>query len=89
MQGLKLAGETSFALSGPAFVMKEAKVHYWQLLPNLMSNLVMQFALTGLVGGLIGWVAFVLGLKRASSGPTDAARRNTGRGRGQTKVRRS
>jgi hypothetical protein len=70
MQDLKLADQSSFALSGPAFFMRDAAVHYWPLLPNLMSNFVIQFALTGLVGGLIGWVAFNLGLKRANPAPT-------------------
>ena len=76
MQDLKLGDQSSFALSGPAFFMRESAVHYWPLLPNLMSNMVIQFALTGLIGGLIGWVMFNLGLKRAGPGSAPAPKRD-------------
>lgn len=76
VQDLKLGDQSSIAMSGPAFFMKSGAVHYWPLLPNLMSNLVIQFALTSVVGGFIGWVAFSLGLKRASAALSEKPKRD-------------
>lgn len=66
MQDLQLGAKSTFALSGPAFVKREGSVRYWPIVPNLMSNLVLQFALTGLVGALIGWVTLNLRLRNRS-----------------------
>lgn len=74
VQDLKLGDQSVVALSGSAFLMANGDVHYWTLLPSLMSNLVIQLALTTLVGGFISWVSFNLGHKRAEDPSLPAKR---------------
>ena len=62
--GFTLAEKSEFALAGPAFAIEDGTAHYWPLLPNLTSNLVIQGAITALSGLFIGWVFIRLGLKK-------------------------
>lgn len=78
IQGLKLDDQSSFALSGPAFVVKDRIVRYWPLLPDLLSNLVIQMALTALVSTLIAWVAIHLNRRKASASSRPKRRNRRG-----------
>ena len=64
IEGLRLADQSTFALSGPGFFMKEGSVNYWPVLPSLTSNPVIQAAITALIGLLIGSILIGLGLKK-------------------------
>jgi len=66
LEGFRLADQgtvSKLVLSGAAFTNEDGKVYYWPLLPNLTSNLVIQAAVTGMVGAFIGWFFYQIGLK--------------------------
>jgi hypothetical protein len=56
--------------------MKDQAVNYWKLWPDLMSNFVIQLALTALGAGLIGWITYNLRAGRRST--RHIARRSRG-----------
>ena len=64
VENFRLAEQSAFAVSGPAFFSKDGSANYWPLLPNLTNNLVIQGAITTLIGIFIGWVFLRLGLKK-------------------------
>ena len=69
VESLRLSEDSTVAVSGPAFFMKDGIVNYWPLLPSLLDNLVIKAALTGLVSALIAWLTFHLHQAKASGEP--------------------
>jgi len=66
LEGFRLADQGTLSkvvLSGPAFTNENGEIYYWPLLPNLTSNIVIQAAVTGLIGAFIAWLFYRLGLK--------------------------
>jgi hypothetical protein len=77
VESLRLNEDSTVAVSGPAFFMKDGVVNYWPLLPSLLDNLVIKAALTGLVSALIAWLTFHLHRARSSDQPRRRRRRRS------------
>jgi hypothetical protein len=62
-QDFRLGDKAQLQLSGTGFLMKDGTPHYWQLMSNIASNVILQTAFTSLVSVLIAWVTFWLGFR--------------------------
>jgi hypothetical protein len=58
--GMNIGDPLSFELSGPAFTADDGGIYYWPLLKGIASNLVLQTAVTLMVGAFLAWVTMRL-----------------------------